>query len=51
MQETLLVEISGEALQTSRYTDFVNDPTAGAISTFTGVTRNSFQGKGVLRLE
>eukprot|EP00983_Pelagomonas_calceolata_P007666 248794-Pelagomonas_calceolata.AAC.1 len=33
------------------YTDLVNDPSAGAITTFVGVTRNSFQGKGVLYLE
>ena len=46
-----LVEVSGEPLDLLRYTRWVSDPGAGAISTFSGVTRNSFQGKAVLRLE
>lgn len=31
--------------------DYVADPGAGAISTFSGVTRNNFHGKAVLKLE
>lgn len=45
------VEVTGEALSVSKYCDMVADPGAGAISTFTGVTRNSFQGKAVVKLE
>jgi Molybdopterin converting factor, large subunit len=31
-------------------TSFVSDPSCGAISTFTGITRNNFQGKQVVKL-
>jgi len=31
-------------------TEFVNDPSCGAISTFVGITRDSFQGKKVIKL-
>lgn len=30
---------------------FVEDPAAGAISTFSGVTRNNFKSKAVIKLE
>ncbi len=46
-----LVEVTGQPLDLSRYTAFVADPGAGAIATFTGTTRDTFQGKAVLRLE
>lgn len=49
--ETIFVEVTGEPLSVSRYHELVGDPGAGALSAFTGVTRNSFQGKAVLRLE
>ena len=34
-----------------RYVAMVADPSTGAISTFSGVTRNTFKGKAVVRLE
>ncbi len=46
-----LVEVTGQPLELARYTAFVADPGAGAIATFTGTTRDTFQGKAVLRLE
>jgi molybdopterin synthase catalytic subunit len=46
-----LVEVIEDPLISDRYVDFTNDETAGAISTFIGVTRNNFNNKVVLRLE
>ena len=48
---SVTVEVTGEPLDITRYVALVSDPGAGAISTFSGVTRNNFQGKAVLRLE
>jgi len=48
---SILVEIEDGTLRLEKYSSFVSDPAAGAISTFTGVTRNNFEGKEVLRLE
>lgn len=48
---TILVEVSSEPLELIKYTDFVADNGAGAIATFTGVTRDNFQGKVVQKLE
>lgn len=45
------VEVSPQPLDVGKYMQLVADPGAGAISTFSGVTRNNFQGKVVLRLE
>lgn len=45
------VEISDDVLEINRHTEFVSDPSAGAIATFTGVTRNNFNGEKVERLE
>eukprot|EP00775_Hariotina_reticulata_P005243 gene5243-5478_t len=45
------VEITEQTLDLSKYVQKVTSPTAGAISTFIGTTRNSFQGKAVIRLE
>ncbi len=44
-------EVSSSPLILDRYVSLVADPGAGAISTFSGVTRNNFQGKEVIRLE
>eukprot|EP00959_Pyramimonas_sp_CCMP1952_P119908 2507140-Pyramimonas_sp.AAC.1 len=46
-----LVEVIGTPLSSDRYVDFTSDESAGAISTFIGVTRNNFNNKEVLRLE
>ncbi len=48
---SVLVEVVPEPLQLTRYTDFVQSDSAGAIATFTGVTRDNFQGKRVVKLE
>lgn len=45
------VEVSPSPLDILKYTAFVTDPGAGAISTFTGTTRNSFQSRTVLKLD
>mmetsp|Transcript_43695 Transcript_43695/g.72788 ORF Transcript_43695/g.72788 Transcript_43695/m.72788 type:complete len:83 (-) Transcript_43695:87-335(-) len=42
-----LVEVIEDPLISDRYVDFTNDETAGAISTFIGVTRNNFNNKEV----
>lgn len=49
--EGILVEIEEQPLQLERYVSFVSDPKAGAISTFSGVTRDNFEGKKVIKLE
>ena len=45
------VEVSAEPLSLDRYVAAVADDGAGAIATFIGVTRNTFEGKRVARLE
>jgi hypothetical protein len=45
------VEVTGQPLELLKYTQLVTHPAAGAISSFVGITRNSFNGKAVLRLE
>lgn len=49
--EKSLVEISPLPLDLTSYVNWVGNPTAGAIATFTGTTRNTFEGKSVLKLE
>ena len=49
--DCILVEVRPEPLQLAKYTEFVADPGAGAIATFSGVTRDNFEGKSVLKLE
>jgi hypothetical protein len=51
MQGKIFACVTGEPLDLNYYASLVSDPGAGAISSFTGVTRNVFQGKTVLRLE
>jgi hypothetical protein len=45
------IELKNEPLSAEKYIALVTDPSAGAISTFIGTTRNNFQGKAVLHLE
>jgi len=45
------VGIQSEILDLQKLCNMVNTPEAGAISTFSGTTRNNFEGKKVLRLE
>ena len=46
-----LVKVTPDALDLQQVTNFVQDDSAGAIATFSGVTRNSFHGKKVIQLE
>ena len=46
-----LVEVVSHPLQAERYADAVADGGAGAIVTFAGVTRNTFEGRRVVQLE
>jgi molybdopterin synthase catalytic subunit len=48
---TALVEVTDQPLRMDHYAEFVADVGAGAISSFVGVTRNTFGGKEVLQLE
>ncbi|GLI65475.1 hypothetical protein VaNZ11_009013 [Volvox africanus] len=50
-ENKFFIEITGGALDVNKYIELVADPGAGAISTFSGVTRNNFQGKAVIKLE
>mmetsp|Transcript_35961 Transcript_35961/g.43416 ORF Transcript_35961/g.43416 Transcript_35961/m.43416 type:complete len:153 (-) Transcript_35961:1175-1633(-) len=45
------VEVIAEPLILDKYVKFVEDDSAGAVATFSGVTRNNFEGRTVLRLE
>lgn len=49
--QRVLVEIKSDTLRVDPYVAFVQDDSAGAIATFSGVTRNTFQGKTVVTLE
>ena len=44
------VQVTDQPLCLDSYVQRVSDPTAGAIATFSGVTRNNFNGKAVLEL-
>eukprot|EP00250_Pteridium_aquilinum_P018947 c24236_g1_i1 orf=130-774(-) len=46
-----VVEISSEPLDLNKYVNAVRDSSAGAIATFAGTTRDTFQGRQVLQLE
>lgn len=49
--EGWFVEVTEQPLDLMHLTQLVTHPTAGAISTFIGTTRNNFDGKAVLYLE
>lgn len=51
MSDTSYVSITHSVLQAEEYVQRVQDDGAGAITTFTGVTRNTFNGKDVIKLE
>lgn len=51
MRKPDLVEVVGDGLKLDKYVEHVADPGAGAVSTFSGVTRNHFQGREVRKLE
>jgi molybdopterin synthase catalytic subunit len=50
-QGNLYVEITPDMLDVIKYTNIVSDPGAGAIASFIGITRDTFDGKQVERLE
>ncbi len=50
MSSESFVEVVDSRLDLNRYVRLVGDPGAGAIATFTGVTRDNFEGKTVLSL-
>jgi molybdopterin synthase catalytic subunit len=43
--------LTRQAIDSARIEKFVNDPSAGAVVSFLGTTRNNHLGKGVLHLE
>jgi len=45
------VELIEGPLEVQKYVDLVGSPAAGGIATFLGTTRDSFEGKRVVRLE
>lgn len=45
------VAITSQTINTASLSSFVADDAAGAIATFVGTTRDTFQGKRTLRLE
>ncbi len=45
------VELVDAPLVTENYVAKVKDPSAGAIATFSGCTRDSFENKNVVKLE
>ena len=47
----VLITITSDTLRLDPYVTFVQDDSAGAVATFSGVTRNTFQGKTVVTLE
>jgi molybdopterin synthase catalytic subunit len=51
MGTSIYILISPNDLSLDALVGMVADDEAGAIATFSGVTRNTFNGKGVLRLE
>jgi molybdopterin synthase catalytic subunit len=51
LQDQDVVQIGFESLDSIKVRDLVSDDRAGAISSFIGTTRCTFQGKSVLRLE
>jgi molybdopterin synthase catalytic subunit len=50
-KDNLYAEITPDTLDIMKYTNLVSDPGAGAIASFIGVTRDTFDAKQVERLE
>jgi molybdopterin synthase catalytic subunit len=48
---TTFVQITKDILNLESLVKLVDSPSAGAISTFSGTTRDNFNGKKVLKLE
>lgn len=50
-QNDILCKITQSPINMQELTDFVADPAAGAMATFVGMTRNTNDGRRVIRLE
>ncbi len=51
LQSRILCKITEQSINMQELADFVADPTAGAMATFVGMTRNTNDGRNVTRLE
>lgn len=51
MQSRILCKIIDQSINMQELADFVADPAAGALATFVGMTRNTNEGRRVVRLE
>lgn len=51
MSRAVLVKVTADPLELQQVTNFVQDDSAGAVATFSGVTRDNFNGKRVVQLE
>jgi len=51
MQSQILCKITDQTINLQELADFVADPTAGAMATFVGMTRDTNEGRQVVRLE
>ena len=50
-QSQILCKITDQTINMQELADFVADPAAGAMATFVGMTRNTNEGRQVVRLE
>ncbi len=51
LQQHILCKITDQPINMQELADFVADPAAGAMTTFVGMTRNTNEGRKVVRLE
>ena len=51
LQQRILCKLTSAPIDLQELTDFVADPGAGAMTTFVGTTRNTNDGRQVIRLE
>lgn len=51
LQQRILCKITDQSINMQELADFVADPAAGAMATFVGMTRNTNEGRQVVRLE
>lgn len=51
LQHRILCKITDQSINMQELADFVADPAAGAMATFVGMTRNTNEGRQVVRLE
>ncbi len=51
LQSRILCTITNQSIDMQKLMEFVADPAAGALATFVGMTRNTNEGRQVVRLE